>query len=74
MIVANDGHCQIVVQKPEELLRDTRDVITTFIKYCQETQMPEKMIEETLVQMIADGFERDGKVVAFKVENDEEDE
>ena len=74
MIVANDGHCQIVVQKPEELLRDTRDVITTFIKYCQETQMPEKMIEETLVQMIADGFERDGKVVAFNVENDEEDE
>lgn len=70
MIFTENGECRILCQTPEELLSDTRDVICAFVKYNQSIQMPDKTIEETLVKMIVDGFNREG-IVKFEDVQDE---
>lgn len=70
MIFTENGECRILCQTPEELLSDTRDVISAFVKYNQSIQMPDKTIEETLVKMIVDGFNREG-IVKFEDVQDE---
>ena len=77
MIKTENGKTEVIAQTTEELFRDTRDVITTFVKFSKRLQVPDETIEKTLVQMIADGFERGGKLVdlggLFNVEDNEDD-
>lgn len=77
MIRTENGKTEVRLQTTEELFRDTRDVITTFVKFSKRLQVPDEVIEKTLVQMIVDGFERGGKLVdlggLFNIENNEDD-
>lgn len=75
MIKTENGKTEVIVQTTEELFRDTRDVITTFVKFSKRLKVPDEVIEKTLVKMIVDGFERGGNLVdlggLFNVEGDE---
>lgn len=77
MIKTENGKTEVIVQTTEELFRDTRDVIATFVKFSKRLQVPDETIEKTLVQMIVDGFERGGKLVdlggLFNVEEDDKE-
>lgn len=76
MIKTENGKTEVIAQTTEELFRDTRDVITTFVKFSKRLQVPDEVIEKTLVQMIVDGFERGGNLVdlggLFNAENKED--
>lgn len=77
MIKTENGRTEVIAQSPEELFKDTRDVIATFVKFSKRLQVSDETIEKTLVQMIVDGFERGGKLIdlggLFNVENKEDD-
>lgn len=63
MIKTEKGATEIFALTAEEVAFDTQNVITAFIKFSKETQVPEKVIEETLVKMIANGFNKGGKLI-----------
>lgn len=77
MIKTENGKTEVIAQTTEELIRDTRDVITTFVKFSKRLQVPDEVIEKTLVKMIVDGFKRGGNLIdlggLFNVEDNEDD-
>ena len=63
MIKTEDGRTEVIALTAEEVAFDTQNVITAFIKFSKKTQVPEKVIEETLVKMIANGFNRGAELI-----------
>lgn len=55
--------------KSEEVLNDTRCVVSAFIKVSKEAGMSDELIEKTCVTMIAEGFEMLSKNQMFDMKN-----
>ena len=56
MIKVENGRTEIIVDSPEELFMDVKNVIASFVKFSKSFQVPDEVIEQTLVKMIVDGF------------------
>lgn len=66
MITTKKGKTLVNAKGAEELCADMLSIITTFVAYSKSLGMPEIVIEQTLVRMVADGFE-----LAEETEEDE---
>lgn len=62
MIKSSKGGTEIIVESPEELFIDVKNVIGAFVKFSKQIQVPDEIIEQTLVKMIVDGFNDNGKL------------
>lgn len=60
MIKSSKGATEIIVESPEELFIDVKNVIGAFVKFSKQIQVPDEIIEQTLVKMIVDGFNDKG--------------
>jgi hypothetical protein len=60
MIKTENGTTEVIVESPEELFIDVKNVIVAFIKFSKQLQAPEEIIEQTLIKMIVDGFHDNG--------------
>lgn len=60
MIKSSKGGTEIIVESPEELFIDVKNVIGAFVKFSKQIQVPDEIIEQTLVKMIVDGFNDNG--------------
>lgn len=60
MIKSSKGGTEIMVESPEELFIDVKNVIGAFVKFSKQIQVPDEIIEQTLVKMIVDGFNDKG--------------
>lgn len=73
MIKTENGHTDVLMESPETLIKDTLDVITTFIQISKELQISDEKIEKSLVGMIATGFEREATKTSCIVIDEEEE-
>lgn len=62
MIKVDNGSTEIMVDSMEELFLDVKNVIASFVKFSKSLQVPDEVIEQTLVKMIVDGFNDNGKL------------
>ncbi len=62
MIKSSKGGTEIIVESPEELFIDVKNVIGAFVKFSKQIQVPDEIIEQTLVKMIVDGFNDKGEL------------
>jgi len=60
MIKVDNGSTEIMVDSMEELFMDVKNVISSFVKFSKSFQVPDEVIEQTLVKMIVDGFNDKG--------------
>lgn len=60
MIKSSKGGTEIIVESPEELFIDVKNVIGAFVKFSKQIQVPDEIIEQTLIKMIVDGFNDKG--------------
>ena len=60
MIKTENGATEVIIESPEELFIDVKNVIAAFIKFSKQLQAPEEIIEQTLIKMIVDGFHDNG--------------
>ena len=60
MIKVENGRTEIIVDSPEELFMDVKNVVASFVKFSKSLQVPDEIIEQTLVKMIVDGFNDKG--------------
>ena len=60
MIKSSKGGTEIIVESPEELFIDVKNVIGAFVEFSKQIQVPDEIIEQTLVKMIVDGFNDKG--------------
>ena len=74
MLIVNNGVVQAQGRVYPDMLNDTRCVVSSFIKMCKETGMPDEIIEQTCVQMIAKGFENLDKNRMFSLRKDEDED
>ncbi len=56
MLMVHHGMVTMEYRTEEELLNDTRCVVSSFVKKCKDLKLSDELIEKTLIQMIADGF------------------
>lgn len=60
MIKVENGRTEIIVDSPHELFMDVKNVVASFVKFSKSLQVPDEVIEQTLVKMIVDGFNDKG--------------
>lgn len=60
MIKTENGATEVIIESPEELFIDVKNVIAAFIKFSKQLQESEEIIEQTLIKMIVDGFHDNG--------------
>lgn len=60
MIKVDNGSTEIMVDSMEELFMDVKNVISSFVKFGKSFQVPDEVIEQTLIKMIVDGFNDKG--------------
>lgn len=73
MLIVNNGVVQAQGRICPDMLNDTRCVVSSFIKMCKETGMPDELIEKTCVQMIAEGFENVNKNQMLSLRKDKDE-
>lgn len=71
MIKTDKGGTEIIVESTEELFIDVKNVIGAFVKFSKQIQVPDEIIEQTLVKMIVDGFKDDGELTILRREEKE---
>lgn len=75
MIITKNKAVEIKVNGIEEMLSDVSSVITAFVNFSIKSEVPDEVIEKTLVGMIAEAFENynNGNLIDLSGMSDDKD-